>query len=119
MPKWIYIYSGASQAAHTERHNVQDTIVALEEYILVVGGRSGFLLPPCISTLWRDAGCKRDRSDDERLLRIEIHTKEQKYDFVAGYAPTGDVQGRRDFFERAEEVRCRMRAGATHVWMGD
>ena len=80
--------------------------------------RSGFLLSPAVAEAWRDSGCAKELSDDGRLLRLNINILDQRYDFVSGYAPTGDTRGRRDFFESASAFLS-FAPNALQLWLGD
>ena len=97
----IEIWENNSRTARRVQRDVSQAIVAMEEFILVAGQRSGFLLSPAVAEAWRHNGCAKELSDDGRLLRLNINILDQRYDFVSGYAPSGDTRGRRDFFESA------------------
>ena len=115
----VEIWENNSRTARRVQRDVSKAIVALEEFILVAGQRSGFLLSPAAAEAWRDSGCAKELSDHGRLLRQHINILDQRYDFVSGYAPTGDTQGRRDFFESASAFLSAARPHALQLWLGD
>ena len=112
-------WENTSRTARRVQRDVSQAIVAMEEFILVTGQRSGFLLSPAVAEAWRDNGCAKELSDDGRLLRLNINILYQRYDFVSGYAPTGDTRGRRDFFESASAFLSTARPNALQLWLGD
>ena len=114
----VEIWENNSRTARRVQRDVSNAIVALEEFILVAGQRSGFLLSPAAAEAWRDSGCAKELSDDGRLLRLHINILDQRYDFVSGYAPTGDTQGRRNFLESASAFLS-ARPHALQLWLGD
>ena len=115
----IEIWENNSRTARRVQRDVFQVIVAMEEFILVAGQRSGFLLSLAAAEAWRDSGCDKELSDDGRLLRLNINILDQRYDFVSGYAPTGDTRGRRDFFESASAFVSSARPNALQLWLGD
>ena len=64
------IWENNSRTARRVQRDVSQAIVAMEEFILVTGQRSGFLLSPAVAEAWRDNGCAKELSDDGRLLRL-------------------------------------------------
>ena len=114
----IEIWENSSRTARRVQRDVSQAIVAMAEFILVAGQRSG-LLSPAVAEAWRDSGCAKELSDDGRLLRLNINILDQRYDFVSGYAPTGDTRGRRDFFESASAFLSSARPNALQLWLGD
>ena len=114
----IEIWENNSRTARRVQRDVFQVIVAMEEFILVAGQRSGFLLSLGAAEAWRDSGCDKELSDDGRLLRLNNNILDQRYDFVSGYAPTGDTRGRRDFFESASALSS-ARPNALQLRLGD
>ena len=101
------------------RQQIGNTLVAIEEFTVIMGSKVAMLLSPCATEAWQQSGGVLHRWGCDRLLSVEINIKGQQYDFHSGYAPTGDVVGRRAFFEKADEVRHNSRPGAKQLWFGD
>eukprot|EP00746_Dinoflagellata_sp_MGD_P127442 gnl/MRDRNA2_/MRDRNA2_62018_c0_seq1.p1 gnl/MRDRNA2_/MRDRNA2_62018_c0~~gnl/MRDRNA2_/MRDRNA2_62018_c0_seq1.p1 ORF type:complete len:225 (+),score=23.29 gnl/MRDRNA2_/MRDRNA2_62018_c0_seq1:552-1226(+) len=78
----------------------RDCIVALEEYIIVVGDKTGFLLSPAAAQAWRESGCTKWRCEvTGRMLMIAMKIHGVEYDFVSSYCPhTGLRPERRGVF---------------------
>ena len=106
-------------AGGNEQRNVENTIVAFDEYVLIMGVKVGFAMSQAMAKLWRSSGATVDRYV-ERIMRIELNLANVKYDFMVVYSPTGDPEGRLHFLEQAEEMRSsRCRTGAEQLWAGD
>ena len=103
------------------QHGGRNSIVALEEFIIIVGVRSAILLSPAAQQAWRARGCEKKLcADTGRFLSITLDIKGQVYSVVSGYAPTpGEPQDRIAFFEAAHTFREALPKESLQLWGGD
>ena len=103
-------------------HTGTDVVVALEEYLIVIGDKSAVLLSPAAQQAWREAGCRKQMCNATgRMMCVFLIIKGQEYAITSIYAPDqskGTVL-RKQFFDCAEEWRESFHQNALQLWAGD
>ncbi|CAK0804852.1 unnamed protein product [Prorocentrum cordatum] len=101
--------------------DLRNTVVAIEEFIVIFGTRSAILLSPAAQQAWRDHECHVARHECGRLLTVSLRIKGASYAITSVYAPDQSYGAdlRRDFFELCDEVRLGIPATTSQLWLGD
>jgi endonuclease/exonuclease/phosphatase family metal-dependent hydrolase len=96
--------------------------VAVEEFVFVMGDRSGIMLSPAAQQAWRATGCQRWGCEETgRIMALLLEVKGQQYAVVSVYAPDSGrgAEERRMFFDAAHAMRERLPYAAAQMWLGD
>ncbi len=104
----------------SELHSPDDiAVVAIEEFVLVAGKCSGFLLNPVGLQAWEAGGWVREAHGD-RLCRIQLVLRGQTVQAISAYAPTqGLVEERLEFWDLASNVAAHLPGKHAQWWGGD
>ena len=94
-------------------------VVAVEEYVLVAGRRSGFLLSPVGLQAW-EAGGWQHESHGDRICRMVLELRGQRIQALSAYWPTqGQTEERADVWETASSLAAHLPRRHWQWWGGD
>ncbi|CAK0794762.1 unnamed protein product [Prorocentrum cordatum] len=101
--------------------DLRNTVVAIEEFIVIFCTRSAILLSPAAQQAWRDHECHVARHECGRLLTVSLRIKGASCAITSVYAPDQSYGAdlRRDFFELCDEVRLGIPASTSQLWLGN
>eukprot|EP00959_Pyramimonas_sp_CCMP1952_P218929 4577742-Pyramimonas_sp.AAC.1 len=85
--------------------DLRNTVVVIEEFIVIFGTRSAILLSPAAQQAWCDHECHVARHECGRLLAVSLRIKGASYAITSVFAPDQSYGAdlRRDFFELCDE----------------
>ena len=91
------------------------TILAIEEYFILLSKHTSILLSPEMSREWCASGSKVWRAEGGRSIAIAVTFLDQRYVFVSNYAPHGDTpaSAKETFFQDLDCMRQKIKQECT------